>query len=74
VLKKQLTRLVLGLFYTTLCLLYWPSQALTKNPNNTKAKFRKGKALGEMGYVEKALDVLEDLLKNDDGSGRLHFP
>ncbi|PVF95674.1 TPR-like protein [Serendipita vermifera] len=43
-------------------------QALAKNPNNTKAKFRKGKAMGEMGYVERALEILEELLKKDDGS------
>ena len=40
-------------------------QALAKNPTNSKALFRKGKALGEQGYFEKAEKILEDLLKED---------
>jgi len=36
-------------------------KALAKNENNYKAMFRKGKALGEQGFFEKALKVLEDL-------------
>lgn len=38
-----------------------PSQALKKNENNFKVMFRKGKALGEEGFTEKALKVLQDL-------------
>jgi len=41
-------------------------KALAKNPNNFKAQFRKGKAQAEMGYIEKALVTLEDLLKKDE--------
>lgn len=40
-------------------------KALKKNEKNTKALFRKGKALGEQGYFEKAEKILEDLLKTD---------
>ncbi|KAL0953284.1 hypothetical protein HGRIS_004534 [Hohenbuehelia grisea] len=36
-------------------------KVLAKNPNHYKARFRKGKALGEQGFFEKALKVLEDL-------------
>ena len=44
------------------------SQALAKNENNYKAMFRKGKALGEQGFFEKALKILEDLkTKNPSG-------
>ncbi|KAB5596156.1 hypothetical protein CTheo_428 [Ceratobasidium theobromae] len=35
------------------------------NENNTKAKYRKAKALAGQGYTEKAIDILEVLLKND---------
>jgi thioredoxin-like negative regulator of GroEL len=42
------------------------SQALAKNPDNFKAQFRKGKAQAEMGYIEKALVTLEDLMKKDE--------
>ncbi|KAG8800170.1 hypothetical protein FRC17_006950, partial [Serendipita sp. 399] len=42
------------------------TQALSKNEKNYKAQFRKGKAQGELGYVEKALATLEDLLQKDD--------
>lgn len=41
-------------------------KALAKNANNFKAQFRKGKAQAEMGYVEKSLATLEDLLKKDE--------
>ncbi|KIM24390.1 hypothetical protein M408DRAFT_34382, partial [Serendipita vermifera MAFF 305830] len=41
-------------------------KALAKNPDNYKAQFRKGKAQAEMGYIEKALATLEDLLKKDE--------
>ncbi|KAH0833026.1 hypothetical protein J3R83DRAFT_12014 [Lanmaoa asiatica] len=34
------------------------AQAIAKNPANSKALFRKGKALGELGYFEKAEVVL----------------
>jgi hypothetical protein len=37
------------------------SQALKKNENNYKAMFRKGRALGEWGFFEKAEAVLEEL-------------
>ncbi|OBZ72158.1 Tetratricopeptide repeat protein 9C [Grifola frondosa] len=36
-------------------------KALALNENNYKALFRKAKALGEQGYVEKAFKILEDL-------------
>ena len=42
------------------------SQVLKKNDKNTKALFRKAKALGEQGYFEKAEKILEDLLNMDD--------
>jgi len=37
------------------------SKALEKNGNNYKAMFRKGKALGELGFFEKSEKVLEEL-------------
>jgi len=37
------------------------NKALSKNENNYKAMFRKGKALGELGFFEKAEKVLEEL-------------
>jgi len=37
------------------------NKALNKNENNFKAMFRKGKALGELGFFEKAEKVLEEL-------------
>jgi len=41
------------------------NKALSKNENNYKAMFRKGKALGELGFFEKAEKVLEELkIKN----------
>ncbi|EIN09705.1 TPR-like protein [Punctularia strigosozonata HHB-11173 SS5] len=40
-------------------------QALKKNPDNWKAMFRKGKALGLQGYYEKATAILEDLAKKN---------
>lgn len=43
-------------------------KALAKNENNYKAMFRKGKALGEQGFFEKAQKVLTDLkAKNPTG-------
>lgn len=43
-------------------------QALAKNDQNWKAMFRKGKALGELGYYERASKVLEELkTKNPSG-------
>lgn len=36
-------------------------KALAKNEKNFKAMFRKGKALGEQGFFEKALKVLNEL-------------
>jgi hypothetical protein len=38
-------------------------QALSKNPTNSKALFRKAKALGELGYFEKAEAVLNEVKK-----------
>ncbi|OJT07373.1 hypothetical protein TRAPUB_1778 [Trametes pubescens] len=39
-------------------------KALTFNPKNRKALFRKAKALGETGWFEKADAILEDLIKD----------
>ncbi|KAF7312437.1 TPR-like protein [Mycena indigotica] len=38
-------------------------KALAKDENNYKAMYRKGKALAEQGYIERAIRVLEDLKK-----------
>ncbi|KNZ81837.1 Tetratricopeptide repeat protein 9C [Termitomyces sp. J132] len=35
--------------------------ALDKNENNYKVQLRKAKALGEQGYIEKAVKILEDI-------------
>jgi hypothetical protein len=48
-------------------------QALAKNENNYKAMFRKGKALGELGFFEKAEKVLEEL-KTKNPSGLFLLP
>ncbi|TCD64909.1 hypothetical protein EIP91_003445 [Steccherinum ochraceum] len=40
-------------------------KALSKNSLNTKALFRKGKALGELGHFEKAEKILNDLLTKE---------
>ncbi|THH28327.1 hypothetical protein EUX98_g5868 [Antrodiella citrinella] len=40
-------------------------KALAKNSLNTKAMFRKGKALGEQGFFEKAEKIMNDLLTKD---------
>lgn len=48
----------MSVWLSALCL-----QALAKNENNGKAMFRKGKALGEQGFFERAVKVLEDLKK-----------
>jgi len=40
-------------------------KALKKNEKNYKAMFRKGKALGELGYFEKSEKILEDLLQKN---------
>ncbi|EMD33991.1 hypothetical protein CERSUDRAFT_117513 [Gelatoporia subvermispora B] len=42
------------------------NMALAINHKNSKALFRKARALGEQGYFEKAEKILEDLLKQDD--------
>jgi lipopolysaccharide biosynthesis regulator YciM len=48
--------------------LFAPSQALAKNASNYKAMFRKGKALGEQGFFEKAVKILEEVKeKNPTG-------
>ncbi|KAF8896278.1 hypothetical protein BD779DRAFT_1659859 [Infundibulicybe gibba] len=36
-------------------------KALAKNENNFKAMFRKGKALGELGFFEKSVKILEEV-------------
>ncbi|PPR05792.1 hypothetical protein CVT24_006847 [Panaeolus cyanescens] len=46
-------------------------KALAKNENNYKAMFRKGKALGEQGFFEKAEKVLEDLKKKNPSDAAL---
>jgi tetratricopeptide (TPR) repeat protein len=38
-------------------------QCLRKNPQNHKARFKKAKALGEIGFYERAEPILLDLLK-----------
>ncbi|KAI0254939.1 hypothetical protein BJV78DRAFT_805597 [Lactifluus subvellereus] len=38
-------------------------KALAKNPSNYKAMFRRGKALGEQGFFERAEKILEELIK-----------
>lgn len=50
-------------------------QVTAKNPENTKMLFRKAKALSGIGYTEKAIKVLEDLVaKNPEGQRRrLHL-
>ncbi|CAE7225970.1 unnamed protein product [Rhizoctonia solani] len=40
-------------------------KALKKNENNSKAKYRKAKAYAAQGYTEKAIDILEELLKQE---------
>lgn len=45
-------------------------KALAKNPKNYKAMFRRGKALGEQGYFERAEQILEELIK-ESPSGKL---
>ena len=53
-------------------LTFSPTQALRKNENNYKAMFRKGKALGELGFFEKAQTILEDLKKkNPNGTSSM---
>lgn len=45
------------------------AQALSYNPKNYKALFRKAKALKEQGFFEKAEKILEDIIKNGPESG-----
>ena len=47
-------------------------QALAKNDSNYKAMFRKGKALGEQGFFDKALKVLEELKKKNPTGNACH--
>jgi hypothetical protein len=47
-------------------------QALAKNENNYKVMFRKGKALGELGFFLKAEKVLEEL-KTKNSAGLYSF-
>ncbi|PPQ90804.1 hypothetical protein CVT25_012124 [Psilocybe cyanescens] len=46
-------------------------KALAKNENNYKAMFRKGKGLGEQGFFDKALKILEDLKTKNPTDGPL---
>lgn len=39
-------------------------KALSRNPKNYKAMFRRGKSLGEQGYFERAEKILEELIKD----------
>ncbi|KAH9994812.1 hypothetical protein BJV77DRAFT_993225 [Russula vinacea] len=39
-------------------------KALTRNPKNYKAMFRRGKALGEQGFFERAEKILEEIIKD----------
>lgn len=41
-------------------------KAIAQNADCYKALFRKAKALGELGFFEKAEKILEDLLKKDE--------
>nr|GAT50759.1 TPR-like protein [Mycena chlorophos] len=41
-------------------------KALAKDANNFKAMYRKGKALAEQGYIERAIRVLEELKTKSD--------
>jgi len=45
-------------------------KALAKNPKNYKAMFRRGKALGEQGFFERAEKILEELVK-ESPAGKL---
>ena len=45
-------------------------KALAKNPKNYKAMYRRGKALGEQGYFERAERILEELIK-ESPAGKL---
>ena len=45
-------------------------KALARNPKNYKAMFRRGKALGEQGYFERAEKILEELIR-DSPAGKL---
>ena len=38
-------------------------KALGRNPKNYKAMFRRGKAIGEQGFFERAEKILEELIK-----------
>ncbi len=45
-------------------------KALAKNSKNYKAMFRRGKALGEQGYFERAEKILEELV-TESPTGKL---
>ena len=45
-------------------------KALARNPKNYKAMFRRGKALGEQGFFERAEKILEEIIK-DSPAGKL---
>jgi Flp pilus assembly protein TadD len=68
VLQRPLTRSTSPIQASTDLLTAGTSQALAKNANNYKAMFRKGKALGEQGFFEKAVKILEEVQeKNPTG-------
>lgn len=71
VLQKPQTRLaavVLRFYRSPIPVI---TQALAKNANNYKAMFRKGKALGEQGFFEKAVKILDEVKeKNPTGKTR----
>ena len=68
-LQKLLTRLIaLVSSVRSIFSLLATSLALAKNAHNYKAMFRKGKALGEQGFFEKAVKILEEVKeKNPTG-------
>jgi len=45
--------------------LYYAEKVTEKNPDNTKMQFRKAKALAGIGYTEKAIKILEDLVSKN---------
>ena len=47
-------------------------KALSKNDANYKAVFRKAKALGELGFFERAEPLLEDLIKKSPSGACFH--
>ncbi|KAG6896049.1 hypothetical protein C0992_010665 [Termitomyces sp. T32_za158] len=48
------------------------TEALDKNENNYKVQFRKAKALGEQGYLEKAVKILEDIKEKNPSDAAIY--